>query len=495
MYKTYLYLALIFWLALPLQAGQLTVVIAVNGLDDSALKQMQPFWPQGGLRTLSEEAYQTTVSYPHWLYGGDEALATLLTGTTPSIHGICSTEAFSRETRQVENIFLTGKKLGIGTAASYSAAPLLATTASDQLRITYGSNTHIYAIGLQPTATILLAGHGANACCWLGQSLQDSLRWVSTSYYREGLPAAADRMNMDGTLTHILHKEWTPRMEPSAYLHPTDDEKKHGFSYTLSSLQKSSASERSLLPSTYYLLPAFNTAVIELALAMQKDLHLGQSLAPDALMLQLSVCTPKTQQAAIRSAEQEDMYLHLNQDIGYLIEQLSKRLGRDALRVVVLGLPSLGIDTQLLSDYNMSHSTLSMDRVVALTSTYLMALYGHERWIDGGYGHSIYLNRMLIEQKHMDLETIRRQVADFLMEFDGIRFASPTSEAYLYPEMAPSLHKRFVGDVVFTLQSNYTLDLSPATCHLSPVFIWSGSRTPFPPSMPDATSVARYIFP
>jgi len=481
MYKTYLYIALIWLAVLPLRAGQLTVVVAVNGLDEAALQQMQPFWSQGGLRTLSEEAYQTTVTFPHWVYGEDETLATLLTGVTPSIHGICSNYVFSRETRRISNIFLSDKSLGIGTSESYSAAPLLAPTVSDRLRMRYGADARIYAIGLEPEATVLLAGHAANACCWLGRSNpSDSLRWVSTSYYREGLPAAADKMNIDGSLSHILSHEWTPRMDITAYLHPTEEEKKHGFKYTLH-------------PTPYTLHPYSNTAVIELALALQKDKSLGKGLVEDVLMLQLNVCTPKASQAAIRSAEQEDMYLRLNQDLGYLLEQLEKRIGRESIRMVVMGIPRLGMNTNLMAEYNMPLQTLSMDRVVALTSTYLMALYGHERWIDGGYGHSIYLNRMLLEQKHMSLETIRRQVADFLMEFDGIRFACPASEAYLYPKMAPSLHKRFIGDVVFELQSNYTLHATPSPLPPTPIMIWSGARTSFPPALHNATEVANYL--
>jgi len=476
MFKIHLYLALALLLTLPMQAGQLTVVVAVNGLDHTALKQMQPFWPQGGLRTLSEEAYQTTVTFPHWLYGGDESLATLLTGTTPSMHGICSNYAFSRDTRQLINIFLSDPSMAIGTNEAYSAEALIALTATDRLRLQHGSDSRIYAIGLEPVSTVLLAGHAANACCWLGKNTQnDSLRWVSTSYYREGLPAVADQMNIDGSLSHLLSKTWSPRMEINAYLYPTDEEKKHGFTYTL---------------------PNQNKAVIDLALALQKDKQLGQGLSPDALLLQLTVCTPHAQQAAIHSAEQEDMYLTLNQDLGYLFEQLQKRIGKESLRVVVIGLPRLGLNASLMEAYNMPLHTLSMDRVVALTSTYLMALYGHERWIDGGDGHFIYLNRTLIEQKHLSIETMRRQVADFLMQFEGIRFACPAFEAYLHADMASSLHKRFLGDVVFSLQSNYTLacHLSPATYNLSPILIWSGDHRPFPPAMKDATELAPYIF-
>jgi len=481
MHKTYLYLALALFLALPLRA-ELTVVIAVNGLDATALKQLQPFWPQGGLRLLSEEAYQTTVTYDHWLYGGDEALATLLTGVNPSEHGVCSNSYFSRDSRMPEELLRGDKRMAIGTSAGYHATSLLAPTVSDRLRLQYGATSHIYAIGIEPSATILLAGHAANACCWIGPSSKnsDSLHWVSTSYYREGLPSVADQQNISGELSHTLNRAWTPRMELNTYLSTTEEEKKHGFSYTI---------HRTL----YTLHPSANTAVINLALALQKDKKLGKGTTPDVLLLQLTALTPKAQQASLATAEQEDMYLCLNQDLGFLIEQLLKRVGGESLRIVVMGLPKLGENPSLMAEYNMPVQTLSIDRVTALTSTYLMALYGHERWIDGGYGHSIYLNRILIEQKHLSLENIRRQVADFLMQFDGIAFSCPASEAYLHATMSPSLNKRFIGDVVFTLQPNYTLDSTPYTLHPTPILIWSGDHRPFPPALHNATEVATYI--
>ena len=71
-----------------------------------------------------------------------------------------------------------------------------------------------------------------------------------------------------------------------------------------------------------------------------------------------------------------------------------------------------------------------------------MALYGHERWVDGVYGQSIYLNRTLIEQKRLNLETIQRQVANFLMDFEGVQIAMPGHEAMTYPALGSSLCKR-----------------------------------------------------
>jgi len=502
MHKTHLYYSLIIALLLTMTsaltaAPRLTVVVVVDGLNQADLVAMHPYWPKGGMRTLSEEAYQTSVDYSHQIYGGVETLATLLTGTTPSEHGVVMDRYFSRKDRAIHALLQDNTESGIGTPIAYSPRALPVPTISDELRMQAGEEALIYAIGIDPEPTILLAGHAANACCWIGAPTPyDSLRWVSTSFYGEGLPTEADRMNTDGRFSHIAGKTWTPRMDIGLYNHPTAEEKKHSFNYTGSSCLSHT--------------PMANTLVVELALALQRDKHLGENMVPDMLMLQMTVLSPKAQSDRISSAEQEDMYLSLNQDLGYLMEQLDHRIGEEQYSLLVLGRPCLGTQTESLSRANMPLHYLNVDRLAALTSTYLMALYGHERWIDGGYGHSIYLNRTLIEQKRLSLSTIQRQVADFLMEFEGIRIACPASEAYLRPDLTGSLHKRFVGDIVFELQNNYCLSYTyynPDTREeeerpidfivdrhpTSPLLYRSGSAKPFPTSMSSATEVWRLV--
>ncbi|MBP5641441.1 MAG: hypothetical protein J6W92_00025, partial [Paludibacteraceae bacterium] len=81
----YIILLLAATLALGTYAAmpRLTVVIVIDGLRQDNLSKLRPYWQQGGLRTLSEEAYQTTIGFPHPVYGGNETTATLMTGLLP----------------------------------------------------------------------------------------------------------------------------------------------------------------------------------------------------------------------------------------------------------------------------------------------------------------------------------------------------------------------------------------------------------------------------
>jgi hypothetical protein len=248
--------------------------------------------------------------------------------------------------------------------------------------------------------------------------------------------------------------------------------------------------------------PEANSLVVELALDIQKAEQMGLDATPDLLMLQLNTLSPTAQSDRIASAEHEDLYLRLNQDIGFLMEQLDKRIGRSNYQILLIGRPILGTAAQTLSNIHMPIQQFSTDKAAALTGTYLMALYGHERWVDGSYGQSIYLNRTLIEQKRLNLETIQRQVANFLMDFEGVQIAMPGYEAIRYPMLSTTLNKKHSGDVTFLLQPGWQLmqdDYHPIDNVIddkpeSPLMLWSGTLRPMPQEKLDATNVADLIF-
>lgn len=464
-------------------APQLTVAVVVDGLRQETLDQLRPYWQQGGLRTLSEEAYQTTVSFPHIVYGGEECVATLMTGTTPSEHGIACDTYFRRSDRMPHPILEDTEATGIGCEASLSPRNLLAATIGDELRVRYGERAQIYALGLDAGTSILMAGHAANGCCWLDPS---SAQWVSSSYYGQQLPQALINWNEGTRRQELLARTWTPRIDIDLYNSPTEQERKKGFSYTTEHLLQT---------------PIANTMVIEAALALQRREHLGEDNIPDLLCLHLTTRSPWAQSDQLSTAEQEDMYLWLNQDLGYLIDQLARIIGVQHLRVVVMGRPLLGQNTAALAAARMPVQFFNVDRAAALTGAYLMALYGTERWVDGGYGQSIYLNRTLIEQKKMSLPQLQQQVASFLMDFEGVAAAFPFTEAVGSVALANTINKRSFGDVVFTLQphwllkanDNQLLDHVVENTPIVPVMIWSGAYQAFPTGITSATQIKALL--
>lgn len=471
-------IALLFSLLRLTATPKLTVVVLIDGLSESSLNLMQPYWAMGGLRTLSEEAYQGTVLFPGISYGGAENIATLMTGEIPAVHGITMGHYFSRNDRSLHSALEDKSEAGIGTMEQVSPRALTSLTIADRFRLKEGKKARIYAIGHDAETAILMAGHTADACCWLNPQ---SEQWVTSSFYANGLPTVADEINVSGRISELSAQSWTPRMAVNMYNCPTEQELKHGFKYTQSNV---------LLHS-----PAVNTLTAELALELQRKEELGKQQHSDLLLLQLTSLTPAATSDHIATAEQEDQYMCLNQTLGWMLEQLQRRLGKGNVQFFVIGIPRLGTAKQQFGEIGIPIRQFNVERAAALTSAYLMALYGQERWVDGGYGQSIFLNRNLIEQKRMSLETLQRQVSNFLIDFEGVQTAYPMQEAWLDRQLAPVLSKKAAGDVVFLLQQGWQLtygeqvldplvDLHPA----APILIW-----PSTDNLPTATLNAEQV--
>ncbi len=137
MRKNYIYSTLIACLFLSAISAmpRLTVVAVVDGLTAENLATLRPYWQQGGLRTLSEEAFQTTVTYPHLVYGGNETTATLITGVTPDRHGYSMDAYYERRDRKQHTMLEDANVHGIGTDRQLSPHSLLSITMTDKLRL------------------------------------------------------------------------------------------------------------------------------------------------------------------------------------------------------------------------------------------------------------------------------------------------------------------------------------------------------------------------
>ena len=385
---------------------RLTVVIAVDGLRSDNIEYMRNYWLPGGLRTLQEDAAQTQLTFDFNVQGGEETLATLLTGVQPCTHGLSFNHIFSRKDKQVHSFFEDKSEQGISTKEQVSLRQMPVPTVSDLYRLRYDKYTKIYAIGLQPSSALLLAGHSADGCCWLDRKTN---KWATSTYYTNGLPSAADEENMSS---------------------------RKADSYTM---------------------PKCNSMVVDLALRIQEQEMMGKDDTPDLLLLHFSLERESAVTDCIQGKDEEDIHQALNQYTGFLIEQLQKRVGKENVQFIVTGIPRHGQSAAQMERIGIPIHSFNLSRATALTSVYLMAIYGYEKWIDGCYGQSVYLNRTLIEEKGLDLQKIERQVADFLTDFEGVQAAYPRHEALLVPELTIGLAKPYIGDVVVSLQPSWRM--------------------------------------
>ena len=447
------------------QQSRLTVVIMVDGLNQQALQQMSSTMQPGGLRTIIDEGNRARVYFPQLVNGGCETVATITTGTTPYYHGIAADTRFDRLTQNILPILQDNQYNGIGSQLHYSPKALLSPSLTDIFRLNNGKESRIYAIGINAANTILLAGHAANACMWL-ESTDNQPHWATTNYYPMGLHPLADLMNTDGTMLSLYNQKWTNQMALADYLHRTPtEERKNGFAYSCNK------ADHNYTTAPLQNMPAANSMVINLACEIQERERLGEGLQNDMLLLELTCRTPFAQSDYLESAEQQDMYMCLNQSLDMLIKQLFRRVGSQGMRLIFIGKPEIGHSTEALQDARLPYGTFNVAQAAALLNTYLMAIYGNGKYVIGGHNNSIYINYPLLQQQKINTNHLVQLATQFLLEFEGVQSVYTASQIPLLQgsgrevdgKLRRTFNKECFGDIMFTFQPGYRIINSDAT--------------------------------
>ncbi|MDR0370812.1 MAG: alkaline phosphatase family protein [Prevotellaceae bacterium] len=459
----------------------LVVGIVVDGLQQMHLNSMMDGFDTNGFKAFVNHGTKCpNIVYNTVSAGNAPDWASLMTGSVPFYHGISSGNFFDKKTRSIVSVLNDERQAGIGTWEKYSAQRLLASTVLDELSIANAHLSKNYTVAINADDAIMLGGHTARAVAWIDDV---NLKWVTTAYYADGLSRSADEMNT-GYFQLLASRDWEPISTVASYLYPstTEGAKRKGFKY--SPTDKKQASASTIIKNT----PAANALVTELAIKIIQDERLGKDQYPDMLMLQYTVVTPKERMGALQIAEKEDMYKRLDREIQHLMQQIEKTAGLDNTLIFLTGNQTTLHYPADLTEHNIPSGYFVADRSMALLNTYLMAIYGQEQWVLGYYGKNIYLNKQKMEQRGFDFSKVRQQVADFMLEFEGIQAAYTTSQVLHSSgdfrsetsKLRNSYHNNQIGDVIITLlpgwmevdEKNRHVDLSNDIQSYVPLFLY-----------------------
>ena len=430
---------------------RLVVGIKIDGLQQSHINDLQSHLVARGLRMIVEDGTTLHQVRCNIVSAGNASdVATVMTGTTPNFHGVAGNHFFNRRASREESILFDPNEVGIGTTHTFSAHRLLASTIVDELMLASGGRSRTHVVAIDPETAIMMGGHTARSVTWIDDVFS---RWATTGYYVGGLSRHADRMNVDGSFTRIAETRWTPLHSASSYTW-NFDRTNRSFSHQPNTRRERSASQ-TILRTT----PSANTLVTELAMTLIREERLGRGTHTDMLLLQYTVRTPNELFSTIRSMEKEDMYLRLDREIRRLIERINWDVGIENTLIFVFGNNSSTHTPLELGENRIPSGYFNANRSIALLNSFLMATYGQERWIEGYSARNIFLNRRLIEERNLNLHQMQQLVADFMIEFEGIRTAYTASQIRNQPfspdrasvNIRNSHHKTTGGDVVISL--------------------------------------------
>lgn len=435
---------------------RLVVGIKIDGLQHNHLLKMWNYFTPGGFRQIvSESAFTEKMLHNIVSAGSASDVATIVTGTYPFFHGVTGNSYFNRLDNQVVSTLNDKNQSGIGTKDKYSAFRLLSSTISDEL-ILSNPQSQVHSIAIEPEDAVMLGGHAATSATWIDDAAR---KWVTTTYYSRGLSRWADAMNADGTFLRLATEKWTPSASVSTYTFPTaKGSRTVPFSYNPTDRREGNVVQ-TLLKNT----PSANALVAELAKTIFDRELLGADKNTDMLLLQFTVKLPNQIGSSLSTAEQEDMYIRLDRNLQSLISSFNSKIGAGNVLFFVVGSATDYHSPVELGNNQIPAGLFNADRALALLNTYLMAVYGQEKWISGYYGKNIFLNRKKIEEKKLNLSEFQNRISEFMIEFEGVQAAFAVSTLINFSGDASdvrtkfrnSYHKNTSGDIVLTLMPGW----------------------------------------
>lgn len=303
-------------------------------IDQMRYDYLTRFWDRyeaGGFKRLISEGYNLKNAHynyvPTFTAPGH---ASIWTGTTPRYHGVIGNSYYDKVGGKRVAPVANDSVLPIGTKSSVgkrSPKMLLASTVGDENRLATQFRGKTIGVALKDRASILSAGHSANAAYWFHG--KDEGNFITSSYYMNELPAWVEDFNTSRKIDNYL-KTWTTLYPISTYKESGEDSNdfegnlngKTSFPYDIKKLSEGKYGYDILTRVTFG-----NNLTTDFVLAAIDGEDLGQDDDTDFLTISYSSPDYIGHRFGVNSKEAQDNYLRLDQEIKRLLEELDKKVG------------------------------------------------------------------------------------------------------------------------------------------------------------------------
>ena len=352
--------------------------------------------------------------------------ASIYTGTTGSDHGIIANDWYDKYLKKMIYCVDDFNYEALGTQEineQKSPNRLLATTITDELRLSQNMRGKTIAAGLKDRSAVLPGGHTSNGSYWFVG--KNDGKFVTSTFYMEKLPDWVNDFNDNGLVEKYMKKKWETLYPIKTYTASIADDNPYEelfigeespvFPHNLKKLSKQNGNFDLLKES-----PAGNSLLVEFAKAAIKGEGLGQGKYTDFLALSFSSPDYIGHRYGPDSKEIEDTYLRLDLDIAELISYLDKKIGNGNYTLfltadhAVAPVPSYLKSLKIPAGYfdHMLFKTYLLD----LTQKY----YGATDLIENISNYQVFLNRETLQKLHLDAETVSQKLADDIINYEGI---------------------------------------------------------------------------
>src|SRR5581483_8369240 len=366
---------------------------------------------------------------------------------------------------------------------------LLAPTLADAFKDAVGDRGKVFGLSLKDRAAIFPSGHRPDGAYWFDG------RFVTSTYYRDAVPAWVAAFNKSGKAESYFGKDWTrfrPDLDYDRYSGPDDGPgegkgKAQGTTFphpTTGGKDKPGKEYYEALATSPYgseLLLAFAKACVEAE-------QLGRHEAPDLLTVSFSSNDLIGHAYGPDSQEVLDVTLRSDALMADFLAFLDARVGKGNYALVVTADHGVCPNPEVSAAKGLDAKRISPTKLLLGAERALRDAYGtpagtedrvakdRNLWIEAIAAPYVYLNYRLLKARHIDPDEAAGKLAEWVRQQDGVFRAytrrqllgDPAGDEVL-ARMKKSYHPARGGDVVVVLKPYYLLDTyAVGTTHGTP---------------------------
>ena len=426
------------------------------------------FTDEGFKRLIQQGTHCKNTSYDYLINDKGVGVATIVTGTNPSNHGIVADSWYNDLKKMVfPSIYDDGVKTIGGPYESGKCSPsnLLCTTFSDELNLTNKFKSKVIGISLEPASAVLSTGHTAHSAYWF--DIQNG-NFISSSFYLDALPSWVNEFNSKKIPDTYMESEWKTLLHVDDYTESLSDKNPYElgyrnritFPYEVDNIAKIfGKKERYGILNT---VPYGDNLVKDFAIQAIVNENLGKDEYTDVLFMNFTTLEQIGNLFGPLSVEVEDAVLRLDKELAHFLSFIDESVGIENTLLIFTAEHGIAHSPEYLSANNIPAGYFNSSSAVSLLSSYLNNIYGKGDWIKQYHAQQVYLNRSLIESAELSPKSVQEKVANLLLQFHGVQ---NTITAYslnntnytdgVFSKIQNGYNQKRSGDIIINLKNGY----------------------------------------
>lgn len=318
----------------PAAPPRLVVLISIDQMRADYIDRFRHQWSKGLRRLLEEGAWFREADFPYYNTVTCAGHASISTGTVPAVHGMVLNQWWERDnSRQVSCTDDEREKLvtyGIPVhGVGHSARNLASNTLSDEMRLQLPRAPTIVSISLKARSAISLGGHRPDAVIWLDEADGE---WVtSTAFSNVPLGFFASYIARN-SLRSQMGRRWDRLLPLDKYVYEYSTENRRRIALVTRQFPhtvKGTGDEvGGAFTDAWESSPFSDEYLGALARLSIDELKLGAGAATDFLAISYSALDKVGHDFGPDSHEVQDVLIHLDRELGLLLDHLDKQVGK-----------------------------------------------------------------------------------------------------------------------------------------------------------------------